>query len=107
MTILGNAFSLNMLEPGFRGNIAVKEISLEEARELLREGFTSAIGHESTARILTSLLGLEVPFSRINVTLEKGVRLLVAQYRGPRLEEGATTLPPGASITFYLVEIVE
>jgi len=106
MTILGNALSINMLPIGFKGLLRIEEVSLEEAKALLQEeGFMSAVGHESTARLLTSLLGLDVPFSRTNVTLEKGVRLIVSQYRGPRLEEGATELPPGASITFYLVEI--
>jgi len=87
MTILANAFSLNMLSSGFRGTIRVEEISLEEARELLREGFTSAIGHKDTAVLLEGLLGVPVPFNRVNVALEKGTRLIVAQYRGPRLEE--------------------
>jgi hypothetical protein len=31
--------------------------------------------------------------------------MLVAQYTGPRLPEGATTLPPGAKIRFILVLI--
>jgi len=49
------------------------------------------------------------------VGIPKGVRkdfkldadtcLLVAQYVGPRLPEGATALPPGANIEYYVVRM--
>jgi hypothetical protein len=103
--ILSNSFSLNMLESGFQGNIAVKEVSLEEARALLSEGYESAVGHVDTAAIFSNLLGVPVPANRATIRLQPGARLLVGQYRGPRLEDGATSLPPGASIGWYLVEV--
>jgi hypothetical protein len=34
---------------------------------------------------------------------EIGEGVLVAQYRGPRLPEGATELPEGATIEWYVV----
>ena len=99
-----NAFSLNMLPP-FEGEVVIKirKLTLEEARTLLAGGFTSAVGHEDTARLLTGLLGVEVPFNRTTVTLNPGDQAIVAQYRGPRLPEGATQLPEGASFEFFLV----
>jgi len=106
MLILGNAFSINMLEPGYRGMIRVEEIGLDEARALLQEGFESVVGHETTAKLFGALLEVEVPTNRISVTLKPGARLLVGQYRGPRLEEGATKLPDGASISWHLVEVL-
>lgn len=46
---------------------------------------------------------MEVPVNRASYTLVPGEKLLVAQYKGPRLPEGATKLPEGATIEFYLV----
>ncbi|RME61182.1 DUF1874 domain-containing protein, partial [Candidatus Parcubacteria bacterium] len=37
----------------------------ERARELATEGFVSAIGHEGAARLMTEILGREVPVARI------------------------------------------
>jgi len=105
MVILTNAFSLNMLPGGFRGTVRIEEVSLEEAKALLAEGFESAVGHAETAALFGSLLGMTVPFNRATVVLAPGTRLVVGQYRGPRLPEGATSLPEGASISWYLVEV--
>lgn len=65
----------------------------------------SAIGHADTARIISNMLGIELPSNRINVKLLHGEKMIVAQYSGPRLPEGATTLPEGAKIEFVLVEM--
>ena len=43
---------------------------------------------------------------RITVTLHKGDTVMIGQYSGPRLEEGATTLPPGATIKWCRVTIL-
>lgn len=64
----------------------------------------SAIGHENIATIVSDILGFEVPCNRVSVELSKkdeGVSLLVAQYSGPRLEEGATELPENATIKWW------
>ena len=101
---LANAFSLNMLPPQ-GGTVRVAPLTVEEARALLAGGFVSAVGHADTAAILTGLLGLTVEANRINVLLSPGDLLIVAQYRGPRLPEGTTTLPEGASFQFFSVTI--
>jgi hypothetical protein len=41
------------------------------------------------------------------VKLNQGTRLLVGQYDGPRLPEGATSLPEGATLTWFKVELVD
>jgi hypothetical protein len=66
------------------------------------------IGHQSTADVLKAQLGLEnSPFGgRVNVSLNKGDSVLLAQFRGDRLPEGATTLPEGARIQFFVVTVV-
>lgn len=101
--ILANAFSLNMLKGD--ATLQVRKVSVEEARALLAPGFVSAVGHQDTANILTDLLGVPVAANRTNVALGPGDKVLVAQYRGPRLPEGATRLPEGAIIEFFLVVV--
>ena len=54
---------------------------------------------------MSEMLGVEVPTSRCDVTLDDSASLIVAQYRGPRLPEGATSLPAGASIEFWQIYI--
>lgn len=114
--VLCNAFSLNMLprqEQDIRGEPhklsiwepCIKLLTLEEARDLLlADGFISAIGHADTARVLSGILDKEVPVNRHDVTLAwDGSPLVVAQYSGPRLPEGATTLPEGARIDWFRI----
>lgn len=101
MVILSNAFSLNML--GGDAQLSVTKTTKEVVRELLADGFTSAIGHADTAAVVSEDLGLEVPMNRVSITLNPGETLVVAQYKGPRLPEGTTKLPDGASIEYYLV----
>lgn len=104
MLYLANSFSLNMLPSNFtEGSVFIKRVSLEEAREMTGFGFMSAVGHADIAGLLSTLLEVEVEPTRASVVLEEGDRVLVAQYRGPRLPEGSTTLPEGAELVFYLV----
>lgn len=99
-----NAFSLNMLL-AFPADISVREISLNEAKACLINGADSAVGHADTAAVFSTVLGINVPANRVTVTLSKGETVLVGQYVGPRLPEGATTLPEGATIKWLLVEV--
>jgi hypothetical protein len=100
--VVTNAFSINMLDHSM--NISFTQIPLTMARRLMANGgFESAIGHESTAAVVSSLLEMHVPTNRTTVTFD-GTVMLVAQYKGPRLPEGATSLPEGATIEWWLVE---
>ena len=51
----------------------------EAARDLLAGGFVSALGHEGAAHFLSARLGVELPYHRIQVTLEPGERALILQ----------------------------
>ena len=106
--VIANAFSLNMLtlEVGIT-NLQVCPASPDVIREEIAEagGFTSIVGHADTAAIFSSLLGLEVPCNRATFTLEEDHVLFVGQYKGPRLPEGATSLPEGASVEWAMVTI--
>lgn len=103
MKYIANAFSLNMMLR-LTATIVVKEIPLPEAR---REALDrkSVVGHPDTAAIFSTLLEAAVAANRETVTLITGDDLLVGQYRGPRLPEGAKTLPEGARIDWCLVTI--
>lgn len=89
-----------------QGMVGVKffPITVDEAAQLA-DGAPSAVGHESTAAVFSSQLGVEVPFNRVNAALQRGNVALVGQYRGPRLAEGATELPEGATIQWLRVEV--
>lgn len=117
--ILSNAFSINMVaslintmdpagcsyyknaEPGLE--LSIKEIPAEA----IPNDCISIVGHADTATILTNMLGFEVTFNRVSFTAEHGDVLYVAQYNGPRLPEGATTLPEGAGFKFYRIEGID
>ena len=87
MLYISNAFSLSMLSD-LPSLVAVREISADDVRTLLSvTNFTSAVGHESTAQVLSRMLGLEVAFNRIQVQLKKNDLLIVFQLL-TRLEEG-------------------
>ena len=105
--LLVNAFSLNMLPAKGTMSINATPVSLEEARDILATyGVESAVGHSDTANLLTGLLGIPVYAERRTVTIpEDGAYMMVAQYSGPRLPEGATTLPEGATITWWMVRV--
>ena len=102
-----NAISLSMVT-GESGRIYFRELSSEEAasaafRESIMGSLVSFVGHEDTARLFSTLLGVEIKANRGNARLQE-TWSLVGQYTGPRLPEGATTLlPDGAAIKWYLV----
>lgn len=96
---LGNAFSLNMLKDDC--DITIKTIKKGD----IPQDVISVVGHEATSQILTNELGFNVAFNRATLTLEKGDILYIGQYRGPRLEEGTTILPQGATIEYKKVTI--
>jgi len=102
-----NAVSLNMVPPDVTsGGIIFRRISADEARRLVREAsqMVSAIGHADTARVISRELGIEISADRRSVTLGDEL-MLVAQYIGPRLPEGATELPSGARTEYFLVRL--
>lgn len=97
-----NAFSLNML--GGNADIIVREVSLKTAANLAAD-CTSAVGHADTAAVFASVLGVPVPCNRVTVALKEWDVALVGQYSGPRLPEGCSTLPEGATIKWVVVQV--
>ena len=97
-----NAFSLNMIVGN--ADISVREVSVTVAASLA-SGCTSAVGHADTAAVFSNVLGVEIPCNRVTVALKEGDVALVGQYSGPRLPEGATSLPEGATIKWLTVGV--
>ncbi len=104
-TLLLNAFSLGMLGHADHAHLEVLRLSLEQARQWA-EGAESYVGHATTAALFEAQLGIPVPVRREAVTLDEHSRTLVGQYIGPRLAEGATTLPEGAVIRWYGLKLL-
>jgi hypothetical protein len=52
--------------------VKFSKITIEEAKEILKNSFVSAVGHEGTARVLSQLLDIEIPVNRITVFFNKG-----------------------------------
>lgn len=98
---VANAFSINMLSGDCY--LAFSKISRDEATFLLEKAHISShIGHAETAAVASAELGVNIPMVR-DTHCFNGM-LLVVQYKGPRLAEGSTTLPEGASMEYWLVE---
>jgi hypothetical protein len=110
MLYIANAFSLQMLDTTKRADYHLRIIPLlpdYAARMAAETPFTSAIGHNDTAAVVSTILGVEIPQNRINISLQDEDTLLVAQVVGGRLPEGATALPEGIEIQFVLIKIEE
>ena len=97
-----NAFSLNMIVGN--ADISVREVSRTMAASLAAH-CPSAVGHADTAAVFSHVLGVEIPCNRATVALKEGDVALVGQYSGPRLPEGATSLPEGAAIKWLVVGV--
>lgn len=97
-----NTFSLNMINGD--ADISVRQIDLATARSLAAV-CVSAVCHVDTAAVFADVLGVPVPGNRASVSLNPGDAALVGQYSGPRLPEGATSLPEGARIRWLLVGV--
>ena len=114
-----NAFSLSMLDrevqsrkPGdslfecARYPVPCSDELLTEYCRMMLDGrieWVSAVGHASTAFLFGNLLGLPIMPNRVSVKLSKDTMALIGQYSGQRLPEGATELPEGARIEWWLI----
>ena len=97
-----NAFSLNMIVGD--ADVSIREVSRTMAASLAAH-CPSAVGHADTAAVFSNVLGVTVPCNRATVALKDGDLALVGQYSGPRLPEGATSLPEGAAIKWLVVRV--
>lgn len=70
------------------GLYELKDINLSEAKDIIEnKNLNSAIGHQSTADVMTTLLGVKVEVDRKQVVQQAGQVALVFKLNG-RVEEG-------------------
>jgi len=115
--MIANAFSLSMLDretqrnragDAVYGNLRIPRPCDNPAEWLGKwkvagAEIESVVGHADTAALFSAILSRPVTVNRSSVKLVKDHRLLVGQYIGPRLPEGATTLPEGARIEWWII----
>jgi len=94
---LCNAFSLQMVKDELKRKGKVT-LTLETV-DALPKDLESAVGHADTAAVLG------VPMNRVDVKLNSGDSMYVAQLDHGRLPEGTTTLPEGYSFMNILVRV--
>jgi hypothetical protein len=104
MVYMSNAFSLNMLKD-FPVTVHIRKADIETVKGILSGGFVSGVGHTDTANIISGMLNMKVEANRITININADDILVVAQYIGPRLPEGATQLPEGAKIEWFIVTV--
>jgi hypothetical protein len=85
---LCNVFTTSMLNPKRAHEYRFEPICQDTAKNLLQDGFEQAVGHPGTAEVLSTRLGLDVKFNRMNVNLQDEECLIVTQVVLPRLPEG-------------------
>jgi len=107
MIYMLNAFSLNMLPNDMEASLKYVPITKSEVRKtlLINGDYVCAIGHNDIANILSNMLDLNIRYNRQAVSLREGDIAIVAQYTGPRLQEGTTSLPQNATIRFCRVNV--
>ena len=99
--VLTNAFSLQMLT-NTSATITVEEV--QPTKELLQE-CDNSLGHKDICDLLNGMFGTSLVPNRKSDRLSDGDSVLVAQYTGGRLPEGAISLPEGASLKFLKVTV--
>ena len=104
MVILGSTFSLQMI-PRENCNVNVEWITPEEANRWLDQGFLCAVGHESTAAVLSDMLRRHIEMNRIRSSMSYDDVLIVGQLISGRLPEGCTKLPDDAEFAFVKVTL--
>jgi hypothetical protein len=84
-------------------SIKTEELTIPQTIEAIANGFESGMGHST--ELVSSILGMDIPVNRSNNKIQDGESILVAQYVGPRLPEGCTELPEGATMKFIKVTV--
>lgn len=106
MLIFVNAFSVNMLSDP-KNQVTFDKVPPDHVQDLVDSylRMKSFIGHKETSDILSEMFNADIPQNRISYKMQASDVVILAQYTGPRLAEGATTLPPGAKIEFWRVKL--
>ena len=91
------------------GNYTLTDITLEQARQIVSDysgNLDSAIGHQSTAEIMTTLLGVDIPVNRQMFVQDVGQKALVFKLNG-RTEEGRILTAAEIETIGYKFQVLE
>jgi hypothetical protein len=83
--------------------IVQRIISVQEAKQLLASRFISAVGHQSTAEIMSTVLGIPVPYNRAQVFLEPGDEAVCFILKARPPEGRVLTVQELESIGYYFI----
>lgn len=99
---IGSVFTFGFLanrEEG--GSVSYGSISWDEFDKAKDAPHINFMGHQSTAHMV------DMDMQRISIKAYPGDTIIWAQYDGPRLEEGSTTLPDGAKLVPMKAEVIK
>lgn len=102
MNYIVNAFSLNMVA-SLAGNFSIHFEPIAPA-DIPRD-VQSGLGHDDIVYFVNQATGLNLEKNRCNNEFTHGDVFYIAQYIGPRLAEGSTTLPEDATIKYFKVTV--
>jgi hypothetical protein len=77
-------------------------LSVAQAREVLKNGFISAVGHQGAAEFLTSLLGIPITVQRIAVEMQPGDQALILRLKERLPETRVLTAEEMSAIPYEL-----
>jgi len=89
--VVANAFSVNMVEKS--DIFAIIKLDINRAKSVIDSArksnteIVSIVGHESTAKLLSKILGIDIPVNRANYRISENDMLLVFTV-SERLPEG-------------------
>ena len=108
MIYLSTGLSIGMFLEAKMINLTILSVPKETVRRMLKANpCKTVIRNEILRWVLEDELEVELDPSRDAISLEVGDRLILAQYRGPRLRKYTNRLPMGATISWYLVSYRE
>lgn len=111
MLYLTTTFSPMMMGEGRSAKVVEK--TLEELKEIFQsegikpQDFVNAVSHENTAHLLTRILGFEVPFSRVNLTLHGRDQVLacIPKFRVGETREFTDEEIASANWRFFVISV--
>lgn len=83
-----------------------QKLTVEQVTSLLQDDFISAIGHEGTAKLLSRIVGVEIPVNRVQISMEVGDLAIVFRVL-QRLPEGKVLTAEELSKVPYELGILE
>jgi hypothetical protein len=69
------------------GTYKFEKVNIDIAKQFLADDFTSAVGHQGTADVLSKILEINIPFNRVAITMKPNDKALVFRLK-TRLAEG-------------------